>query len=552
MKVKQVEVTNFGSYKHLQFDFSNQGLALIHGKTGSGKSTLQDVPCWILYGITAKDGNVDDIRSYKYLDEATTGTAIVETATGNITVHRIRGKSSENDLYWFESTSDTPRRGKDIADTQKLLEARLGVSKDLYLYGAYFTGFSISGRFFAAKAKERRELLETIANLELPSKLMEKTAEERKGLKAQIKKDELLVQNLNGKCDSLVQVVKIAEQNLAKWEQNKQNQLIELQVKSTNFEKEKEQKLQALQTRHDAFELQRSRQLDLLTKKLNDLDLKINKNVDHQENEVCSTCGSPNKEAIEQKINKAKLLERRDQVHHDIGRVNQEYNPFKDQFEPVNRQQNHYLVQHEAKSKEINPFQAQIFSYLESLVATESKYQEAKAGLDENKHKLSLLNTLYDLSFELRGELLKRSIKELNELTNKYLHDYFDAQIMVSIDTSGSDDVEVTIKVNGYESKYTQMSEGQHRLLKLCFSIAVMKLAANRSGIHFSTISFDEVIGNLDKDLVIQSFRLFESLSLEHETVLIIDHNVIFNSLFSNKYKVELLEDGSLITEDHE
>lgn len=36
MKLLKAEVHNFGSYKDLEFDFNDLGLALIHGATGSG------------------------------------------------------------------------------------------------------------------------------------------------------------------------------------------------------------------------------------------------------------------------------------------------------------------------------------------------------------------------------------------------------------------------------------------------------------------------------------------------------------------------------------
>jgi len=59
VKILSCVLENFASYERLEFDFSPQGLTLIEGPTGSGKSTLCDAIPWILFGRTAKDGALD-------------------------------------------------------------------------------------------------------------------------------------------------------------------------------------------------------------------------------------------------------------------------------------------------------------------------------------------------------------------------------------------------------------------------------------------------------------------------------------------------------------
>ena len=127
MRLLEIDVTNFGSYKRFSFDFTNRGLVLIQGHTGSGKSTALDAVVWMLYGQTAKDGNADDIRSWFCSeDEETHGILNIGIGTSSIGITRIRGKV--NDLYWVEESSEEVHRGKDLTETQKLLEKRLGVS----------------------------------------------------------------------------------------------------------------------------------------------------------------------------------------------------------------------------------------------------------------------------------------------------------------------------------------------------------------------------------------------------------------------------------------
>ena len=99
MKILKVEVTNFGSYPHLEFDFTKGGLSLLYGKTGAGKSTLIDAICWCLFGVTPRGGSIDSVRTWDAVS-STAGTIWTEAGT----ICRTR---RPNDLYYNDQ-----QRGK--------------------------------------------------------------------------------------------------------------------------------------------------------------------------------------------------------------------------------------------------------------------------------------------------------------------------------------------------------------------------------------------------------------------------------------------------------
>jgi DNA repair exonuclease SbcCD ATPase subunit len=170
MKILSVSLENFASYKKLDFDFQNQGLTLIQGANGSGKSTLCDLIPWCLFGKTAKGGIADEVLSWPGT-EVTKVTLQLE----NVTIVRSRGpKAKDNDLYYHEykDLQFCPEiRGKDLLDTQKLINTLLNIDYDLYLAGSYYHEFSQTAQFFTAKAKERRTICEQLVDLSLPIKL---------------------------------------------------------------------------------------------------------------------------------------------------------------------------------------------------------------------------------------------------------------------------------------------------------------------------------------------------------------------------------------------
>src|ERR1017187_5196358 len=131
MRILSASATNFASYKELAFDFTNQGLTLVQGATGSGKSTLCDLVPWVLFGTTAKCGTVNDILSWPG-DEVTRADVCVEIGGVNYYITRTRGpKAKDNDLRWIvDCCWECPKRGKDLVDTQRLINQLLGIDAD--------------------------------------------------------------------------------------------------------------------------------------------------------------------------------------------------------------------------------------------------------------------------------------------------------------------------------------------------------------------------------------------------------------------------------------
>ncbi len=179
MRIKSISVQNFASYSDLSLNFDASGLTLIQGANGAGKSTLCDVIPWILYGKTSKGGTVDEIRTWD-TRAPSTGTVEAEIGNGILQVTRVRGKT--NDLYYSYDNGGDILRGKDIPDTQKIINSILGIDYDLYLAGSYFHEFSQTAQFFTTSAKNRRQICEQLVDLSLAVKLKDKASEQYKAV----------------------------------------------------------------------------------------------------------------------------------------------------------------------------------------------------------------------------------------------------------------------------------------------------------------------------------------------------------------------------------
>lgn len=666
MRLLNGEFTNFGSYRHLELDFSNVGLGLVYGRTGSGKSTIPDMAAWTLFGVTAKDGGVDEVRSWHSPGEPTTGTLSVELPNGKITVCRTRGKASQNDLYWFEeATPDKLERGKDIVDTQRKLNQRLGMDSDLFLSGAYFHEFSPSGTFFTAKAKERRSLFERISDLSLPVRLADNASEARKGAKLEHAADvserdtalgrsealrsqfesscksseawevgqKALIETLGAKSKSfevekevnIAALTKKAEQfeqekhakvqvlngKINTFELDKAKKIQALEVSSTGFDEWKNECINAAQKQVEAFEADRNAKLDAWGDELQKLHTQIKDDAEYGAQlgdlkgrlqklsaEKCKECGGPkaghgcdtireqiaamekaryeNKsllqsfdsladkiEALQSTVNphlsqvervkaetnnflsqieleRAKTHSYAEQIAQIIGQEN----PYPAQIGQVKTSSNPYVAQMAAEAEKSNPFKAQLEKLASDITLEQEHVEVLSRSIQSLEYRISALTQLYDLSFELRGELLKKSVRDIESSTNAILERHFDAELRVAF-TLDADELEVSIKKSGYDCVYRQLSKGQRQLLKLAFVVSIMKASSNRAGVHFANLFFDESLDGLDSDLKVKAFSLFSELETQHESILLIDHAPEFQALFSKRYHVAMTSDES-------
>lgn len=537
MRLLNIQLTNFASYSTLEFSFENQGLALLYGSTGSGKSTLQDAPAWILFGITAKDGNADDVRSWNNPGEHTQGILKLEANDGIlISITRIRGKPSQNDLYWLEGDSDELHRGKDITETQKLLDDRLGVSKELYIAAAYYNEFSPTGAFFTSKSKDRRELFEKLADLDLPIKIADGAIDAKKQTRKTHTQVFTDINQTNGRLEQLELSAVATKRDADNWSKVQEATVKDLQQKERTFEQEKQNKINDLMHQKMSAEALKAKTVDTLLDKIQGLEAKISNST-----EYCESCGQPHKDTVNHKIELGKL------------KLNLEHlvistNPYDKQLEYATQSENPYSLKLGRLESE-NPFLPQIERQTKEISKLEQKFNGLRATLSTLDTRLSAVTRLYDLSFSLRGELLLKSVKEVESETNRYLESYFDSELRVTFNIEDSDKLEIEITKNGHTCVYRQLSKGQRCLLKLCFSVSIMKAAANRIGVHFNTLLFDEALDGLDPSLKAKAFNLFSELSKYHETILVIEHDSSLLSLFNKHYYVSLISDESHIEE---
>lgn len=532
---------NFGSYKSLEIDFSAPGLSLIYGPTGSGKSTLPDLACWALYGITAKNGGVEDVRAWQTPDEPTSVALYVYTTGSLIRVNRVRGRQAQNDLYWMEQGDEVPKRGKDLKDTQRLLNERLGVDSSLYLTAAYFSEFSSSANFFLNNSKDRRAILERVANLDLPARLAEKASSTRKTKRTELEKEENVLAKITGQVEYLRLSINRAERDCTEWTKSQQLKIQQIKSKAESFDKDIRDKISVKLSQRGHL------LIDLLDTGAHHAAIEeLNQNINRLPPESCPTCGKNNP------VRKNDLIERRRYIEDELKKLEdkrKESNRLKEEIYELEKLPNHYQDQLSSEINTCNPHVEALDRDTKELDRAIYNEAHAAAQVTRLSRDISNLSQLYDLSFNLRGELLNKAVAEVEQSTNNYLEAHFDSEIKVTFSLD-ADTLEVAIQKSSYDCSYSQLSKGQRGLLKLAFVLSVMEAASNKAGVHFDNVFLDEALDGLDSELKVKAFGLLEHLASVHASVYVIDHSPELQQLFTNKLRVYLDGDNSVI--EHE
>lgn len=569
MKILSCHVSNFASYKHLEFKFDDQGLTLISGPTGSGKSTLCDVVPWILFGKTAKGGTVDEIRSWGS-EAFSVGRIYLEINGRLYSIYRRRGpKASDNDLTFEVDTnfniSTGLIRGRDLNDTQKQINNLLGFDYDLYMSAAYFHEFSTTAQFFTTTAKIRRQITEQLVDLSLAKKLVEHAGAYRKELKDELKNVEAELLVAEGILKSTKQYLKQDKARIESWNNTHGTKIADLVAQRDRYVSNKDKQLVKALKEHNKKQKELEVEYSELQNSLmnaTDLEfLRASLEEDKRQFELtksskCLVCGSSTSSTKEiLLIRRENDLSRKELENEGVKRALalkvKELQRSNDTEKVIinTDEENPYDVQLNQALEETNPFIKMVEDREESMKTMVKKAKDIKKAFNEFKQELSDIELLLDVTDTFRSLLVKNTVVDLENNTNKILHDYFDAEIQVKFELSDADKLEAIITKDGNEASFTQLSKGQRQLLKLAFGVSIMKCVSNHHGINFNALFMDEALDGLDDVLKVKAFDLLQQLATEHESVFVVEHNEALKSLFPKRYEVSLVNGDSQIGE---
>ena len=150
MNFEGLSIANFLTIGNASLDLDDRGLILIQGENlddtsansnGSGKSSIVDAFCWVLFGETARGVSGDAVVNRTTKKDCRVATSILDDDGSRYQIERFRKDAKEKNALLVHKTAKdgthtTMTKGTD-RETQEVVNGILGCSKEVFVAAIY-------------------------------------------------------------------------------------------------------------------------------------------------------------------------------------------------------------------------------------------------------------------------------------------------------------------------------------------------------------------------------------------------------------------------------
>lgn len=160
------------------------------------------------------------------------------------------------------------------------------------------------------------------------------------------------------------------------------------------------------------------------------------------------------------------------------------------------------IVEAEQHNKEVSAHNAKVDLVSRQLVEMNQELEDYSGKLHELSERMSILNVLTK-TFSTTGLVaykIESLVKDLEEITNKYLVDLSDGRFQIGFKISASDKLNVVITDNGKDIEILALSGGEKARVNVATLLAIRKLMQTLSSSRINLLILDETVETLDTD----------------------------------------------------
>jgi DNA repair exonuclease SbcCD ATPase subunit len=591
--IKSVKAENFQSWASLEFDVQN-GITLITGYNyddntaeGAGKSAILNAICWGLFGEIPKDTKMDDV-----IKQGEKSCFVKVELSNGLVVQRSR---KPNDLTL--TTESGTIRGKDIKETQKLVERYSGFTYETFLQSVYFAQNSLV-KFILLNEDGKAKILSQIADLS-------SFDEARKKAHDLAREANLKYMVESNKVNDLEQAIKLTNDQISslrdiriKFEFDKSKSVANLELKIEDIKKQIElvgyipeltadyyMKLSELRSTAKNYAEETIRLKTELAQqsqkqvRKNSLEVEIKRAKEEiaflqheQQDHSCQYCGSVLKSKEKQQYiqNRLKYAEDKSKELESLNFTNtkeleEQYCFYEEtsksiqqdlkEIEVLETEVKHKKekltmlgIQLEQTKKELEALRNREYPDIDrriellqtSMFQKQHERESTGKQVEQLTNTQKMYETIKDGLKEVKSLSFQQLLNELNERTNYYLNELFDQSISIVFSNIGTDGetskIETILTIAGEPRKLGLFSGGQTRRIMLAVDLAISDIIHSRKGLEDRLLILDEYFKDLSQESIEKICKLLSSLN---KNVIMIEHNTILRSLANNVINVE-------------
>lgn len=160
------------------------------------------------------------------------------------------------------------------------------------------------------------------------------------------------------------------------------------------------------------------------------------------------------------------------------------------------------IAQAEKQNTAASAHNAKVDTISSQLTEMNAELEVYSSKLHELSEKMSTINVLTK-TFSTTGLVaykIECLVKDLEEITNKYLIDLSDGRFQISFKVSASDKLNVVITDNGKDIEIMALSGGEKARVNVATLLAIRKLMQTLSSSRINLLILDETVETLDVD----------------------------------------------------
>jgi DNA repair exonuclease SbcCD ATPase subunit len=225
IKLLEIKAKNFKSWKELSLpDLDNEGLCLISGKIGQGKSSIRHIVEYLLTDDTAEGLDLENLPYNTDTECMMYGKFDRDGDIIEITKYRNSKEFKNNTILTING--DSSKTTTDRRETQKVIEEELGITKDSLLISTMFSKNSPS--FSEVKDSDRKKIIYDAKNLQKYNKYEEKAKASIASLEKEILDKEIKLKVKTDHNSELIKDLLSLDEKISKYKILQKNKLKEL------------------------------------------------------------------------------------------------------------------------------------------------------------------------------------------------------------------------------------------------------------------------------------------------------------------------------------
>lgn len=538
IEFRKLRMTNFLPYGDTQVLEIKNGINIILGKNGYGKSSIISALNFVLFGNDYGKKKVNDLIN-KYRKKEMLVELELEFKGNSYKIRR--GKKP--DLFEIFKNGELLSQDSKIKDYQKKLETMLNLNENIFKQ-LVALGANVSGvkHFMDLSPKEKEEVLQVMLDTKLFSVLSQIVKEEKRHFLSIIenKESELSIILKNEEHNKkILKDIKTQNENILKNRDEKIKELKEELQQNENKRKEIEPKLAKKEKLEEKLkELKESgEELKEKVNKCNVSYTKIEtslKNIQNSDIITCPECGN------KMNITELKVGKKEDELKKHLDEISKKCLTFKEDLDIIITEKKKYesankkLIQLENEFNELIRKDKYLNSQIKDLAGKEvvstkeieETLKEINTSIKDIKSDLEELqvevNDLYQIEKLLSNDALKGVIIEKKlPLLNKYINEYLE-KFEVDYQFFITSKLKEVIKRRDEDFAYHNLSNGEKQRIILSILFAFLKLLEHN--VKINVLFLDEFLDSALDDEGSQAVLNILETEFKNKAIFIITH----------------------------